>query len=178
MKRRKFLEASAVVGAGHAAHEEVHRAHPDWIEQDRDGNVVRHWVMPDMFLTCRFGPYNFEHMPLVVEEVLTRYDVDAVFANRWVEYGSFRVCYCVYCRQLFRERYALDLPREPYSDEPSWKLYMRFYQERIAELWRLWDATCKKTRPGTTFVGKMSVPAGPGVGIADVAGLLKGAQEG
>jgi hypothetical protein len=137
----------------HAAHEEFYRAHPDWFEHDKDGNVVRHGVMPDMYLTCRFGPYNFEHMPRVVEEVLSLYDVDAIFANRWVEYGSFQICYCAHCRRLFRERYSLDLPSQAYSEETSWKPYTRFYQERIAELWRLWDATCKKTRPGTTFVG-------------------------
>jgi len=137
----------------HAAHEDFHRAHSDWFEHDQDGSVLRHWVMPEMYLTCRLGPYNFEHMPRVVEEVLTLYDVDAIFANRWVEYGSFQVCYCPHCRRLFRERYGLELPSKAYADEPSWKPYTRFYQERIAELWKLWDATCKRARPGTTFVG-------------------------
>jgi hypothetical protein len=137
----------------HAAHEDFYAAHPDWFQRDRDGTVLHHPAMPDMYLTCRLGPYNFEHMPRIVEEVLGLYDVDAIFANRWVEYGSFEICYCPHCRALFRERSGLDLPSRTYSDEPSWKPYMRFYQERIAELWTLWDATCKRTRAGTTFVG-------------------------
>ena len=60
----------------HAAHEDFYQAHPDWFEHDQDGNVLRHWVMPEMYLTCRLGPYNFEHMPRVVEEVLTSLDRD------------------------------------------------------------------------------------------------------
>src|SRR5438876_1578708 len=46
----------------HAAHQDMYDAHPDWIAVDASGNKRRHTVMPELWITCALGPYNFEFM--------------------------------------------------------------------------------------------------------------------
>ena len=47
--------------------------------------------MPTEWVTCALGPYNFEFMTSVIQEIMTLYKVDGVFANRWSGSG---MCYC------------------------------------------------------------------------------------
>ncbi len=51
----------------HAAHQDVYDAHPDWIAVDADGKKRRHWAMPELWVTCALGPYNFEFMTEVTQ---------------------------------------------------------------------------------------------------------------
>ena len=51
----------------HATYEDVYHDHPDWIAVDAEGRKRRHWEMPDMWVTCALGPYNFEFMTEVHE---------------------------------------------------------------------------------------------------------------
>ena len=54
----------------HAAHQDVYDAHPDWIAVDAQGNKRRHWAMPELWVTCALGPYNFEFMTAVTREIV------------------------------------------------------------------------------------------------------------
>ena len=47
-------------------------------------------------MTCALGPYNFEFMDRVHREIVSKYQVDGIFANRWAPQGGD--CYCVHCR--------------------------------------------------------------------------------
>ncbi len=53
----------------HATYEDVYRDRPDWIAVDATGQKRRHWEIPEMCLTCAFGPYNFEFMTEVTREI-------------------------------------------------------------------------------------------------------------
>ena len=75
----------------HAIHQDAATAHPEWIAVDAEGNPRRHWSMPDVWVTCALGPYNFEFMTDVHREIVSRYKVDGIFSNRWAGHG---VCYC------------------------------------------------------------------------------------
>ena len=79
----------------HAARDEVRAAHPDWIAVTRTGEPRRHWANPDLWVTCALGPYNFEFMDRVHREIVAKYKVDGIFANRWAPQGGD--CYCVHC---------------------------------------------------------------------------------
>ncbi len=70
----------------------------------RDGQPRRHWANPELWVTCALGPYNFEFMDRVHREIVAKYTVDGVFANRWAPQGGD--CYCVHCQQNFRRRPA------------------------------------------------------------------------
>ncbi len=92
----------------HAAHQDVFDAHPDWIAVDADGKKRRHWAMPELWVTCALGPYNFEFMTEVTKEIVSLYQVDGIFSNRWAGSG---MCYCEHCRANFKTASGFDLPR-------------------------------------------------------------------
>ncbi len=88
----------------HAVHQDVFDAHPDWVATDPDGSPRRHWSMPEAWVTCALGPYNFEFMTEVHREIVRRYDVQGIFSNRWAGHG---ICYCEHCRRNFPRRYRV-----------------------------------------------------------------------
>ena len=99
----------------HACHQDVYDAHPDWIAVDASGNK-RHPSDPDFWLTCALGPYNFEFMTSVHQEIMTKYMVDGIFTNRWAGSG---MCYCEHCQKNFRDFSGLDLPRTLNPQDPA-----------------------------------------------------------
>ncbi|MEZ4680562.1 MAG: hypothetical protein R2932_40740 [Caldilineaceae bacterium] len=54
----------------HAIRQDAADAHPEWIAVDADGNLRRHWAMPEMWVSCALGPYNFEFMTDVHREIM------------------------------------------------------------------------------------------------------------
>src|ERR1700743_730941 len=71
----------------HACHQDVYDAHPDWIAVDVHGKKRKHPSDPDYWITCALGPYNFEFMTSVHQELMRKYMVDGVFANAWAGCG-------------------------------------------------------------------------------------------
>jgi hypothetical protein len=162
----------------HAAHQDVYDAHPDWIAVQANGQPYRHWAMPTSWVTCALGPYNFEFMTSVIQEIMTLYKVDGIFANRWSGSG---MCYCKHCEQNFRAFSGLDLPRTtgasgaqgedgagggrgtgagrgagggrgaagPPSEAQS--QYTAWHRKRLLELYSLWEAEIRKRNPDAAF---------------------------
>ncbi len=133
----------------HAAHEEVYGAHPDWIAVDEKGEPRRHWAMPSYWVTCCLGPYNFEFMRTVVREIVTMYEVDGIFANRWSGSGT---CYCEHCRQNFRAFAGMELPRTNDVRDPVLRKYRQWHDARLFELWTLWDEEIRRANPKARFI--------------------------
>ncbi|KKK85693.1 hypothetical protein LCGC14_2770740, partial [marine sediment metagenome] len=133
----------------HAAHQDVYDAHPDWIAVDAEGSPRRHWSCGDYWVTCALGPYNFEFMTEVTREIVARYGVEGIFCNRWSGSG---MCYCRHCRENFRNACGMDLPRSSDPQDPPRRHYMLWRQERLFELWRLWDAEIQKINPAARFI--------------------------
>jgi hypothetical protein len=133
----------------HAAHQNVYDAHPDWIAVDAEGNKRRHWSDPDFWVTCALGPYNFEFMTEVHREIMTLYRPDGIFSNRWAGSG---MCYCEHCRQNFSAFCGLELPRSSDPQDPRRRNYILWRQQRLFELWRMWDAEISKINPGARFI--------------------------
>jgi len=133
----------------HAVHQDVYDAHPDWIAVDVEGNKRRHWASPELWVTCALGPYNFEFMTEVHREIMSRYQVDGIFSNRWAGSG---MCYCEHCRRNFKAAYGLDLPRTGDPQNPARRNYILWHEQRLFELWRLWDAEIRKLNPNARFI--------------------------
>lgn len=138
----------------HAAREEVRAAHPDWISVTRDGEPRRHWANRELWVTCALGPYNFEFMDGVHREIVSRYDIDGIFANRWAPQGGD--CYCEHCQRNFRTATGHDLPRTADRRDPVRRAYAQWRKARLTELWKTWDATIRAVRPAARFI-----PNGP-----------------
>lgn len=133
----------------HAAHQDVFDAHPDWIAVDAAGQKRRHWSDPSLWVTCALGPYNFDFMTQVTEEIVTLYAVDGIFSNRWSGSG---MCYCEHCRQNFKSFAQMDLPRTLDPRNPARRAYLLWHQQRLFELWRLWDSKIKAINPNAAFL--------------------------
>jgi hypothetical protein len=133
----------------HGVHQDVFDAHPDWIAVDAEGNKRRHWADRDFWVTCALGPYNFEFMTSVNDEIVKRYNVDGIFSNRWAGSG---MCYCEHCRQNFHEFSGMDLPRTNDPLNPARRQYIIWHQKRLFELWRLWDSRIKVLNPNAAYI--------------------------
>jgi len=133
----------------HATYDDVQAAHPDWIAVDAQGNPRRHWASPEMWVTCALGPYNFDFMTSVHEEIMSRYALDGIFINRWDGSGQ---CFCEHCRKNFHDSSGFDLPRTADPQDPARRAYILWRQQRLFDLWRLWDDSVRKINPNSCVI--------------------------
>jgi hypothetical protein len=133
----------------HATYDDVQQAHPDWIAVDAAGGPRRHWASPELWVTCALGPYNFDFMTRVHREIMARYRVDGIFINRWSGHGQ---CFCSHCRELFLAATGRELPRTDDPQDPSRGAYILWEQQRLFELWRLWDAEVRAINPDSCVI--------------------------
>jgi hypothetical protein len=133
----------------HATYDDAQAAHPDWIHVNADGKPRRHWASPEMWVTCGLGPYNFDFMTAVKQEIMSRYRVDGIFINRWEGSG---MCYCVHCRENFKNATGFDLPRTASMQDPARRAYFHWRQQRLFELWRHWDDAVQAINPDARVI--------------------------
>jgi hypothetical protein len=133
----------------HAAHQDVYDARPEWIAVTADGKKRKHWADPELWVTCALGPYNFEFMTEVTREIMRMYKVDGIFSNRWSGSG---MCYCESCRQNFKKFSGLELPRTENPQDETRRQYIVWRQQRLFELWKLWDTEIKKINPNASYI--------------------------
>jgi hypothetical protein len=100
-------------------------------------------------VTCGLGPYNFEFMTEVKKEIMSRYRVDGIFINRWDGSG---MCYCQHCRANFREAFGHELPRTDDPQNPARRDYIVWHQQRLFDLWQLWDREVRKINPDSCVI--------------------------
>jgi hypothetical protein len=156
----------------HAAHQDVFDAHPDWIAVEANGQPRKHWAMPGEWVTCALGPYNFEFMTSVIQEIMTLYKVDGIFANRWSGSGT---CYCQHCQRNFKEFSGLEIPRTTAAPgagggrgttaapgagggrgaggaaSDANRQFAAWQRKRLLELYTLWDGEIRKKNPGAVY---------------------------
>ncbi len=133
----------------HAARQDVYDAHPDWISVLADGTKRRHWANPELWVTCAYGPYNFEFMTQVNNEIMERFQPDAIFSNRWAGHG---VCYCVHCVENFRKFSGGELPKNIDRFDATYKKWLDWRIVRLKALWDLWDSEIRKQNPTSRFI--------------------------
>jgi hypothetical protein len=133
----------------HATYDDVQAAHPDWIAVTADGQPRRHWASPEMWVTCGLGPYNFEFMKDVKKEIMSRYMVDGIFINRWDGSG---MCYCEHCRKNFKDASGFELPRTNNPQDPARRAYILWRQQRLFDLWQLWDQAVRQINPDSCVI--------------------------
>lgn len=134
----------------HAARQDVFDTHPDWIAVEANGQPRPHWATPSVWVTCALGPYNFDFMTQVNNEIMRDYQVDALFGNRWAGSG---MCYCEHCRRNFAEASGgMELPRSRNPQDPAFRAYLQWRQDRLFALWELWDRELRAINPEGHYV--------------------------
>jgi hypothetical protein len=133
----------------HAIHRDAFEAHPEWVAVDAEGHYRRHWADPELWVTCALGLYNFEQMNEINKELVSRYPVDGIFSNRWAGHG---ICYCQSCTRTFHDATGFDLPRGKDPTDPAFRAYTEWRQQRLFELWGVWDEAIRAINPAARFI--------------------------
>ncbi|GAB3908471.1 family 10 glycosylhydrolase [Larkinella knui] len=133
----------------HAARQNVYDAHPDWIAVNADGAKRRHWANPALWVTCSLGPYNFEFMPQVNQEIMERFQPEGIFSNRWAGHD---ICYCEHCTRNFKAASGLELPQKVDRLDLTYRKWTDWRMKRLRELWALWDAGIRQQKPTSRFI--------------------------
>lgn len=136
----------------HAIHQDAADAHPEWIQRDADGNAREHWSFPGVWITCALGDYNREFMPNVVREICERYDIDAVFGNRWAGHG---ICYCDSCRKNFNADTGRNLPLKADRFDADWLSWQDWRRKRLTAQIGHWNDVVKSVRPHARYIPNM-----------------------
>jgi hypothetical protein len=152
----------------HATYDDAQQAHPDWIHVTAEGQPRRHWASPEMWVTCGLGPYNFEFMTAVKREIMTRYQPDGIFINRWDGSGQ---CYCTHCQTNFRSASGFELPRTSNPQDPARRAYIGWRQERLFALWQLWDAEVRRINPDSCVIPNTGGGAGSSLDMVRIGQL-------
>ena len=105
--------------------------HPEWFQRDASENFMPHREDPRLYRTCMFTTYFHEHIPAIMREINSNYDVDGIFTNGWPPLGRIPVCHCAECRK-----------RGTYGAAGSWDIF----NARVLELWKLYDGIAKEKK--------------------------------
>lgn len=133
----------------HATRQDMYDAHPDYIAVTADGQKRRHWANPELWVTCALGPYNFDFMTKVNQEIMELYQPDGIFSNRWHGHG---VCYCEHCKKNFQAAFDLELPKKIERLDPTYQKWVAWNTDRLKELWFLWDAGIRKQKSTARYI--------------------------
>jgi hypothetical protein len=120
--------------------EEALEPHPEWFERNAQGKPVAHVEEPKLYRTCMFTTYFTEHIPAIMREVNSRYDVDGIFTNGWPPLGHLPVCHCEQCKKL-----------PPAGSIEYWDKF----SARVLELWDLYDGIAKEKRSENLYFGNL-----------------------
>ena len=117
--------------------------HPDWFLRNKDGSIPDRGGLPGYSprfrSTCQFTSYYSDFIPKVIEEVVSRYDIDAVYSNGWPGTNA-TVCYCQACQKI---------------GDPTALAYKEAYLRRAKELWGLYDGIVARHKPNMFFTGNL-----------------------
>jgi hypothetical protein len=137
------------------AWEDCFKARPDWFRRTRDGRPITHNESTWLYNTCMFGPYYSEQIPAIIREINARYEVSGYFTNGWPGTSIAAPCFCERCRALFRQRFGMDLPADSRPSEGAYRNFVRFHEDRVLEVWKLWDAAAKEKAPENLYFGNL-----------------------
>jgi hypothetical protein len=136
----------------HAIHDDAAKAHPEWVMINADGTPRRHWAYPDVWVTNAYGDYNTVFMPEVVKEIVRKYDIDAIFANRWQGHG---VDYSEDSARRFKDMSGKALPMKPDAEDPAWQAWVQWRRRVLTDMIAQWDDAVKAIRPHASFIPNM-----------------------
>ncbi len=127
----------------------VFDAHPEWFFRKVNGEPA---IYNGLYTTCINGGYYREHVFQILEEALTRYEVDGLFFNMFGnpsrDYSGNRLgpCHCGACQRKFRAEYGRTLPED--DNDPQ---YREFLQRSASEVARQIASLIRRLRPQAAF---------------------------
>jgi len=106
--------------------------HKDWAQVRADGTPISD-LYGEGWSMCVNSPWR-DFSFKILDEIARNYPVDAIFLDGPAIYGG--CCYCKYCRDLFFEKYGVEIPKEPNWEDINWKRFIEFRYESLARYMR------------------------------------------
>src|SRR5438046_10283815 len=94
-------------------------------------------------------------MPAIYREIGKRYAVASFLPTGWPRTGALGVCYCESCQKIYREKVGGVPPEQTDATSPLYRRYYAAFMDRLLEVWRLWDAVARESRPDAVYVGNL-----------------------
>ncbi|MEM2562539.1 MAG: beta-galactosidase trimerization domain-containing protein [Candidatus Bathyarchaeia archaeon] len=121
---------------------EFGKEHPEWLQVDVEGRIIS-----DLYgsgnAPCVNSPWREWSLQGIRD--LASYDIDGIFLDGPI--FAPRACYCESCREKFKRKYGLDLPREEDWGKTVWRDFIEFRYDSIAEYLRDAERTLKEIKP-------------------------------
>ena len=133
----------------HATYDDVHAAHPDWIAVDADGPA------PALGLARDVGHLRPGSVQLRLHDRGSPGDHDALPASTGSSSTAGPAPACATASTAGRTsgpRPGHELPGTDDPQDPARRPYILWHQERLFELWRLWDAEVRKLNPDSCVI--------------------------
>lgn len=149
--------------------ERLRREQPDWLMLDEQGAPRRQGF-------CLIGPLAQEHLLPHVAEIVSNYEVDAMFFD-----GTYAkaACYCPTCRRRFREFAGAEIPKA--QTDLLWPKYLNWYLAQFEQLRQRIGDTIHKTRPGLpvsyNWAYSMRLPGIPPAQVSNLVGDVAPADD-
>lgn len=128
----------------------LYEQHPDWAYRTAAGEIVDYHG--DVH-ACIMGDYQQVYALQIIEELLTRYDVDGIFFNMGGfvthDYSGnyYGPCHCAACQAGFRAMFGEALPTHEDMSDPVYRHYRLFKERSTAVLDRRVRDLIHRLRP-------------------------------
>ena len=127
----------------------VFDAHPEWFFTRANGEPA---IYNGLYSTCINGEYYRKHALAILDEALTRYEVDGLFFNMFgnpsTDYSGVAMgpCHCHACQARYRARYGKPLPAAADAE------YRAFMAESSKEVAATIADLIHRLRPNAAFL--------------------------
>lgn len=148
LRREKFRVLGRIDPS--LAPESLYRENPSWFALTQEGKPID---IHGYYLTCPSGDYYRKFMLEVVNEILSRYKLDGLWANA-AQHSPWHAprCFCENCKLKFREYAGFDLPEQEDWSQPAWRQYNEWRYRSIADWNRLIHESIRKVQPGCAWL--------------------------
>ena len=112
----------------------IYEKHPDWAYRTSGGKIVNY--NGDVH-SCINSEYQQKIAYQIMEEVIKRFNVDAVFFNMGgfkeddYSYNHYGPCHCDNCKRLFKNEFNLDIPENENINDPNYRKYLLFKENIV-----------------------------------------------
>ena len=118
---------------------------PDWVQRKQDGSPLTGMYGGSGTSLCVNAPWR-DWILKLTEEMAEKHPIDGIFLDGPCFYVG--TCYCDSCKQLFRDRYGLDITEIADAQSPHWREFIEFRYDSIARFVHDVRAALQKYRPG------------------------------
>lgn len=122
-------------------HESLYYNHPDWCAIDINGNPYK---IGDLYITCINSGYYEEFLPLILQEIIERYQPEGFADNSFSGLDRNHICYCHNCVRKFKEATGMNLPKSKNWDDWTYRRWIEWNYERRIEVWKHFNQITQK----------------------------------